>query len=84
MVEIAYLARRTRFRCAKRWNGYGDAGLIPARGGAEIFTSASGASSAITRSTAASGLDAARRAHSWVLRSNCTMLYRHMKTKKTA
>ena len=80
MVEIAYLARRTRrSRSARRWSGCATPAWIRCPAAApRSSTSACAASSATTRSTGRSGWRRRASLISSGLRSNCTMLYGHL------
>ena len=81
MVEIAYLARRTRISVRETLERLMEAGVdsLPG-GGAEIFTEQVRRIICDHKIDGAEWLDVARQAHRLGLKSNCTMLYGHIET----
>jgi aminodeoxyfutalosine synthase len=83
MVEIAYLARRTRIPVRETLQRLRDAGLdsLPG-GGAEIFNERVRRIICDHKIDGREWLEAARAAHQLGLRSNCTMLYGHIENEE--
>ena len=83
MVEIAYLARRTKIPVRETLERLRDAGLdsLPG-GGAEIFNERVRRIICDHKIDGQEWLDAARAAHQLGLRSNCTMLYGHIENEE--
>jgi len=79
MVEIAYLARRTKIGVRETLERLRDAGMdsLPG-GGAEIFASAVRRIICDHKIDGDDWIETARAAHQLGLRSNCTMLYGHI------
>ena len=79
MVEIAYLARRTKISVRETLERLRDAGMdsLPG-GGAEIFTERVRRIICDHKIDGDEWLETARTAHQLGLRSNCTMLYGHI------
>ena len=83
MVEIAYLARRTRLSYADTIQRLIDAGVesLPG-GGAEIFSERVRRVICDHKIDGGEWLEVARTAHRMGLRSNCTMLYGHLENEE--
>jgi aminodeoxyfutalosine synthase len=83
MVEIAYLARRTKSPVRETLERLRDAGMdsLPG-GGAEIFNERVRRIICDHKIDGQEWLDAARAAHQLGLRSNCTMLYGHIENEE--
>jgi aminodeoxyfutalosine synthase len=81
MVEIAYLARRTKLSVRETLERLIAAGVdsLPG-GGAEIFSERVRRILCDHKIDGAEWLDVARQAHRLGLKSNCTMLYGHLET----
>src|SRR5216683_2462252 len=81
MVEVGYLAQRTKIPIAETLLRLMDAGVdsLPG-GGAEIFTDRVRRIICDHKIDGKQWLDVARTAHRLGLRSNCTMLYGHIET----
>ena len=79
MVEIAYLARRTKISVRETLERLRDAGMdsLPG-GGAEIFNERVRRIICDHKIDGNEWLETARAAHQLGLRSNCTMLYGHL------
>jgi len=79
MVEVAYLARRTKIGVHETLERLRDAGMdsLPG-GGAEIFSECVRRIICDHKIDGQEWLDTARAAHKLGLRSNCTMLYGHI------
>ena len=79
MVEIAYLARRTKISIRETLERLRDAGMdsLPG-GGAEIFNERVRRIICDHKIDGNEWLETARIAHQLGLRSNCTMLYGHL------
>jgi aminodeoxyfutalosine synthase len=82
MVEIAYLARRTRISIRETLERLRDAGMdsLPG-GGAEIFNEPVRRIICDHKIDGDEWLETARTAHQLGLRSNCTMLYGHIENE---
>src|SRR5687767_14847248 len=83
MVEIAYLAQRTRISIRETLEKLIDAGVdsLPG-GGAEIFSERVRRIICDHKIDGSQWLDVARTAHRLGLKSNCTMLYGHIETEE--
>jgi aminodeoxyfutalosine synthase len=83
MVEIGYLARRTKIPVRETLERLRDAGLdsLPG-GGAEIFNERVRRIICDHKIDGGEWLEAARAAHQLGLRSNCTMLYGHIENEE--
>jgi aminodeoxyfutalosine synthase len=83
MVEIAYLAQRTRISIRETLERLIDAGVdsLPG-GGAEIFSERIRRIICDHKIDGSQWLDVARTAHKLGLKSNCTMLYGHIETEE--
>jgi aminodeoxyfutalosine synthase len=83
MVEVAYLARRTRISVRETLQRLIDAGVdsMPG-GGAEIFSERVRRIICDHKIDGNEWLEAAREAHRLGLKSNCTMLYGHIETSE--
>jgi aminodeoxyfutalosine synthase len=83
MVEIGYLAQRSRISAREVLERLRDAGMdsLPG-GGAEIFSERVRRIICDHKVTGAQWLDIARTAHRLGLRSNCTMLYGHIENEE--
>ena len=83
MVEIAYLAQRTKISIRETLQRLKDAGLdsLPG-GGAEIFNERVRRIICDHKIDGARWLEVARTAHQLGLKSNCTMLYGHVETEE--
>src|SRR5687767_5706827 len=83
MVEIAYLAQRTRISIRETLEKLIDAGVdsLPG-GGAEIFSERVRRIICDHKIDGSQWLDVARMAHKLGLKSNCTMLYGHIETEE--
>ena len=83
MVEIAYLAQRTKISIRETLQRLKDAGMdsMPG-GGAEIFTERVRRIICDHKIDGARWLEVARMAHELGLKSNCTMLYGHIETEE--
>jgi aminodeoxyfutalosine synthase len=81
MVEVAYLARRTKISIAETLQRLIDAGVdsLPG-GGAEIFSERVRRIICDHKIDGNEWLEVAREAHRLGLKSNCTMLYGHIET----
>src|SRR5688572_13899367 len=81
MVEIAYLARRSKISVRDTLERLRDAGMdsLPG-GGAEIFNERVRRIICDHKIDGTEWLDVAREAHKMGLKSNCTMLYGHIET----
>jgi aminodeoxyfutalosine synthase len=83
MVEIAYLARRTRVPTREVIQRLKDAGVesLPG-GGAEIFSERVRRIICDHKITGGEWIEVARTAHQMGLKSNCTMLYGHIENEE--
>jgi aminodeoxyfutalosine synthase len=83
MVEIAYLAHRTKISVGETLRRLKDSGVdsLPG-GGAEIFTERVRRIICDHKIDGSQWLDVARQAHRIGLQSNCTMLYGHIETEE--
>jgi len=83
MVEIGYLAQRTRISVQETLERLRDAGMdsLPG-GGAEIFSDRVRRVICDHKITGEEWLETARTAHRLGLHSNCTMLYGHIETEE--
>jgi aminodeoxyfutalosine synthase len=83
MVEIAYLARRTRVSTREVLQRLKDAGVesLPG-GGAEIFSERVRRIICDHKITGGEWIEVARTAHRMGLKSNCTMLYGHLENEE--
>jgi len=83
MVEVAYLARRTKISIHETLERLIDAGMdsLPG-GGAEIFSERVRRIICDHKIDGNEWLDVARQAHELGLKSNCTMLYGHIETEE--
>ena len=83
MVEVAYLARRTKISFRETLQRLRDAGVdsLPG-GGAEIFNERVRRIICDHKIDGSEWLDVAREAHKLGLKSNCTMLYGHIETEE--
>src|SRR5689334_9639020 len=83
MVEIAYLAQRTRISIREALQRLIDAGVdsLPG-GGAEVFSERVRRIICDHKIDGSQWLDVARTAHKLGLKSNCTMLYGHIETEE--
>jgi aminodeoxyfutalosine synthase len=83
MVEIAYLAQRSRLPIGETLERLRDAGMdsLPG-GGAEIFSERVRRIICDHKIDGRQWLDVARMAHQLGLKSNCTMLYGHIETEE--
>jgi aminodeoxyfutalosine synthase len=83
MVEIAYLAKRTRISARETLQRLKDAGLdsMPG-GGAEIFSERVRRIICDHKIDGGEWLEVARTAHELGIRSNCTMLYGHIENEE--
>ncbi|HYO82692.1 MAG TPA: aminofutalosine synthase MqnE [Bryobacteraceae bacterium] len=83
MVEIAFLARRTKISIAETIRRLMDAGVdsLPG-GGAEIFSERVRRIICDHKIDGGEWLEVARQAHRMGLKSNCTMLYGHLETEE--
>lgn len=83
MVEVAYLARRTRISFRETLQRLIDAGVdsLPG-GGAEIFSERVRRIICDHKIDGGEWLEVARTAHQLGLKSNCTMLYGHIETEE--
>jgi aminodeoxyfutalosine synthase len=83
MVEIAYLARRTKIPVRETLERLRDAGMDSCPGGgAEIFNERVRRIICDHKIDGQEWLEAARAAHQLGLRSNCTMLYGHIENEE--
>jgi len=83
MVEIGYLARRTKITARETLERLRDAGMdsMPG-GGAEIFCDRVRRIICDHKMTGEEWIETARTAHQLGLRSNCTMLYGHIENEE--
>jgi aminodeoxyfutalosine synthase len=83
MVEIAYLAQRSRLPIRETLERLRDAGMdsLPG-GGAEVFSERVRRIICDHKIDGRQWLDVARMAHQLGLKSNCTMLYGHIETEE--
>ncbi len=83
MVEVAYLAQRTRISIRETLERLKEAGAesLPG-GGAEIFSERVRRIICDHKIDGAQWLEVARQAHRLGLKSNCTMLYGHIETEE--